>query len=92
VQGWDGVVQFIAEQMKAFEHGAMWMEPLEYLDGEDVMVVPYRFGGRAAYTGLDVEFAFAHVIFYRDGKVARVDVHPTKEQALAAAGLGAAGA
>ncbi|HEX4624676.1 MAG TPA: nuclear transport factor 2 family protein [Solirubrobacteraceae bacterium] len=49
VQGWDGVMGFMAEQMKAFTHGSIWIEPLEYIDGEDVMVVPYRFGGRAAY-------------------------------------------
>ncbi len=33
VQGWDGVLGFIAEQMKAFKHGTMWIEPLEYIDG-----------------------------------------------------------
>ena len=87
VQGWDGVMGFMAEQMKAFTDGSMWIEPLEYIDGEDVMVVPYRFGGRAAYTGLDVEFTFAHVVFRREGKVTRVDVYPDKDQALAAAGL-----
>ena len=37
VQGWDGVLGFIAEQMKAFKHGTMWIEPLEYIDGDDVL-------------------------------------------------------
>jgi ketosteroid isomerase-like protein len=85
--GYDGVVRFVGEQMKAFEHGSMWIEPMEYVDGDDVMVVPYRFGGRAAYTGLDVEFTFAHVAFRREGKVARVGVYASKAQALEAAGL-----
>ena len=87
VQGWDGVLGFIAEQMKAFKHGTMWIEPLEYIGGDNVLVVPYRFGGRAAYTGLDVEFAFAHVFFWRAGKVVQAKVFASTAEALAAAGI-----
>jgi ketosteroid isomerase-like protein len=87
VQGWDGVLRFMAEQMKAFDDRSMWLEPLEYIDGGDALVVPYRFGGRARHTGIDVEFEFVHVFTLRDGKTTRLDVYETRDQALEAAGL-----
>ena len=87
VQGWDGVLRFTAEQMKAFKDGSMWMEPVEYIDAGDRLVVPYRFGGVARHTGIDVEFSFVHVFTVRDGKAVRVDVYVTKDQALEAVGL-----
>ena len=87
VQGWDGVLRFTAEQMKAFKDGSMWMEPVEYIDAGDRLVVPYRFGGVARHTGIDVEFSFVHVFTVRDGKAVRVDVYETKDQALEAVGL-----
>jgi ketosteroid isomerase-like protein len=86
-KGWDGVLQFIAQQMQAFEAGSMWMEPLEYIDAGDRLVVPYRFGGRATHTGIEVEFAFVHVFTQRRGKTVRVDVYETKEEALEDIGL-----
>ena len=88
VQGWEGVLGFMANQMQAFEEGSMWMEPLEYIDAGDRMVVPYRFGGRAHHTGIEVEFSFVHVFTQRRGKTVRVDVYETKDDALADVGLG----
>lgn len=46
--------------------------------------MPYWFGGRARYTGLDVDFSFAHVFTIRDEKCVRIDVFPDKATALAA--------
>jgi hypothetical protein len=51
------------------------------------MVVPYRFGGRAEHTGIEVEFEFVHVFTQRRGKTVRLDVYPTKQEALADVGL-----
>ena len=85
--GWDGVLAFISGQMQAFEEGSMWIEPLEYIDAGDRLVVPYRFGGRARHTGIEVEFSFVHVFTRRRGKTVRVDVYETKEQALEDIGL-----
>jgi ketosteroid isomerase-like protein len=87
VQGWDGVLGLIAEQMQAFEKGSMWMEPLEFIDAGERLVVPYRFGGRGRHTEIEVEFSFAHVITIREGKAVRVRVYETKEEALEAVGL-----
>jgi ketosteroid isomerase-like protein len=87
VHGWDGILQFISVQMQAFEKGSMWMEPLEYIDAGDRLVVPYRFGGHAEHTGIDVEFFFVHVFTQRRGKTVRVDVYRTKEDALEDVGV-----
>lgn len=83
--GVDGLLDFMAEQMKAFADGSMRIEPLEYIDAGDRLIVPYRFGGRARYTGLDVEFEFVHVFTLRDGVTVRLDVVSDKEAALASA-------
>lgn len=64
----------------------MWIEPLEYIDAGDRLVVPYRFGGQGHHTGIEVEFSFVHVFTMRNRKVARVDVYKTKTQALEAVG------
>src|SRR5262245_47331873 len=84
-RGWDGVLGFIANQMEAFSE--MWMEPLDFIEIGDRMVVPYRFGGKARHTGIEVEFSFAHLFHLADGKVVRCDVFKTKAEALQAAGL-----
>jgi ketosteroid isomerase-like protein len=84
--GWDGMLAYVAEQMKAFEDGSMWLEPTEYIDAEDDawLVVPYRFGGTARHTGIEVTFEFVHVFTLRDGLTVRIEVYETREQALAA--------
>jgi ketosteroid isomerase-like protein len=86
VRGWDGVLRFTAEQLKAFREGSAWIEPLEYIDAGDRLVVPYRFGGVAHHTGIAVEFSFVHVFTMRDGKAVRVNVYETKAEALEAVG------
>ena len=84
-QGWDGVLAFIGNQMEAFSEG--WFEATEFIDRGDYLIVPNRFGGRARHTGLPVEFSLVHLITLQNGKVIRVEVHRTKEEALEAAGL-----
>jgi ketosteroid isomerase-like protein len=87
VHGWDGILRFTAEQMKAFRDRSVWLEPLEYIDAGERLVVPYRFGGVARHTGIEVELSFVHVFTIRNGKTVRVDVYETKAEALEAAGL-----
>ena len=84
-QGWDGVLAFFGNQMEAFSEG--WVEPTEFIDRGDYMIVPYRFGGRARHTGLPVEFSFVALFAMQDGKVTRLEVHRTEAEALEAAGL-----
>jgi ketosteroid isomerase-like protein len=85
--GVDGVLKFMENQMQAFEERSVWMEPLEFIDVDNYLVVPYRFGGRARHTGIEVEFSFVHVFTARGNKTVRVDVHETKAAAFEAVGL-----
>jgi uncharacterized protein len=79
-RGYEGVLNFIANQREAFSD--MWIRPDEFIEVGDRLVVPYRMGGHARHTGIEVEFAFAHVFTIRDEKVVRVDVFESKAAAL----------
>jgi ketosteroid isomerase-like protein len=46
-----------------------------------------RFVGHGAGSGLPVEMEVAHVVTFRDGKIARVDEYYDRAEALEAAGL-----
>jgi ketosteroid isomerase-like protein len=86
-RGGDAVLRVVAEQMQAFEKGSTWLEPLEFIDAGDRLVVTYRFGGRGRHTEIEVEFSFAHLVTIHETKAVRVDVYETKQQALEAVGL-----
>ncbi len=82
-QGVDGMLRFIAHQMEAFRE--MWVEPQEYLDRGDSLIVPVRFGGQARHTGIEVEFTSVHLVRMRDGKAVRIEAFENLEDAKAAA-------
>ena len=84
-RGREGFLRFAAGQTEGFD--AMSLEPEEFIDAGDKVVVPLRFGGRARYTGLEVKFAVIHVVTMRDGKMARLDIYLGRAEALEAAGL-----
>jgi ketosteroid isomerase-like protein len=83
-RGYDAFLNFLANQMEAFSE--MWIQPEEFIELGDRVVVPYRMGGQARHTGIDVEFAFAHVFTIRGEKVVRLDVYKSKAAALDAVG------
>ncbi len=83
--GHDGIARFIRNQMEAFDE--LHVEPLEFIDAGERVVVPIRFGGKARYTGMDVTFAVVHIATLRGGKVARLDMFRDRAEALEAAGL-----
>jgi ketosteroid isomerase-like protein len=85
VHGHGGALRFLATQMEAFT--AMWFEPQEFIDAGDRVVVRVRTSGSARHTGIAVEFERIHVWTYRGGKVARLDIFASKQQALEAVGL-----
>jgi ketosteroid isomerase-like protein len=78
-----GVRQFTENQAQAFE--SMAVEPQEYLEFGDRVVVPVRFGGRARHTGIDTFFEVVHVWLLRDGKVAELVMHRSREEAIRSA-------
>ena len=83
--GHGGVLRFTASQMEAFQQ--MSLEPLEFIDAGDQLVVPVQFGGRAGHTGIEIEFRATHVFTIHDGKVTRMDIYESKAAALEAVGL-----
>ena len=83
--GYEGVLQLTSDQMAAFER--MWIEPQEFIDAGEALVVPVRFGGRARHTGIEVEFSYVHVLTIQNRRTVRMDVYESKAQALDAVGL-----
>jgi len=83
--GREGLLRFAQQQMDAFER--MWIEPLEYTEAGDRLLVHLRLGGIARHTGIRMEFEIFHVIEVRDHKIVRLEAYVTKSDALAAAGL-----
>ena len=85
VHGHEGIARFLRIQMEGFD--PLQAEALEFIDAGDKVVVPLVLGGKARHTGLDVSFSLVHVVHFRDGKAARLDVFLEKAEALEAAGL-----
>jgi len=85
--GVEGVVDFVANQMEVLDE--MWLRVDEYLHaGADLVVGAISFGGRAQYTGIDVELHPLHVLRLDDGrKVIQWQVFLDRAKALQAAGL-----
>lgn len=64
------------------------MDLLEIVDaGDDVYVTATRHRGRGRESGIEMDFQVFYVTRSRDGKLARMEMFFTREQALGAAGL-----
>jgi ketosteroid isomerase-like protein len=85
MHGHEGLLRFTINQAEAFED--ISIEPEEFIDAGEKVVVPVRLGGRARHTGLEIQFRFVHVWTVRDSKVTRLDVYATKPEAMEAARL-----
>jgi ketosteroid isomerase-like protein len=84
MHGHDGLARFISNQMEAFDQ--LEIEPLEFIEAGEKVVVPLRFGGKARYTGMEVGFDVVHVVTVRDGRAARTDMYREMSEALEAVG------
>jgi ketosteroid isomerase-like protein len=84
MRGHEGMLLFAERQAEAFEE--MWIEPQEFIDAGDRVVVPLRFGGRARHTGIEAEFSVVHVWTVRNAKAIRIDMYRSKAEALDVAG------
>ena len=63
------------------------MDLLEIIDvGDDVYVTATRHRGRGRESGIEMDFEVFYVSRSRDGKLARMEMFFSREQALAAAG------
>src|SRR5436309_2420282 len=56
--GYDALRQFSENQAQAFE--SMGVEPSEFIEAGDRVVVPIRFGGKARHTGIEAMFEVVH--------------------------------
>jgi ketosteroid isomerase-like protein len=72
--------------LEAFD--VFWTEVEEFVDaGDDQVLVILRDHGRPVGSDAEVENLGASLWTLRDGKIARIDFYPTREQGLSAAGL-----
>jgi ketosteroid isomerase-like protein len=83
--GFDGLRRFTQNQAEAFEQ--MSVEPIEFIDAGEHVVVPIRFGGTTRHTGISASFSVTHVWTVRDGKAARIEFFADRAEALGAVGV-----
>lgn len=63
------------------------IQPQEFIEHEDKVIVPVRLHGRAGFTGLEVEFFLVHVWTVDGNKITHHYLYRDKSQALQAVGL-----
>jgi ketosteroid isomerase-like protein len=83
--GPEGGMQFNAEWAAAWDD---WeLEPQDYIDAGERVVVILNQRGRSKATGIPVEMRFAQVWTLRDGVASRMQLYASVEEALEAVGL-----
>lgn len=82
LHGYDGVRQVMSIFMRNIENFSV--EPLEFIDAGDRVVVPVRLRGLSKETHEEVEFDLVQVWQERDRKAIRLDAYGSKEEALKA--------
>jgi uncharacterized protein len=86
--GFSGRDAFIANMTKLDESfDELRIEPIEFVDLGDKLVVVVSLAGRGRASGAPVETTFAQLWTLRDGKAVSLRDYATKSQALEAAGL-----
>lgn len=82
--GRDGFLHFLRQQMEAFER--QWVEPLDFIENGDTILVPVRLGGTARHTGIEMEFEFFHLFELRDGRISRLVAMVDRDEAFSKLG------
>jgi ketosteroid isomerase-like protein len=83
--GRDGLAALFVTWQEMFEE--LRVEPDEFIDAGDYVIVPARVRGRGAGSGAEIDMPSTWTWRLRDGKTIEAWEHRTKEQALKAAGL-----
>ena len=83
--GLDGVRDWFQGLTDAFGHVQYEVEKLH--DGGEQVVMLLRISGRGPSSGIEVDYRFAPVFTFRDGKVVRMDRFDGWAEAREAAGL-----
>ena len=84
-QGREGVIQAFREWLEPFSE--YYIEPLDFIEQEDRVIIPQRQWGIGRASGAPVEMEVTYVHEFRDHMITRVDEYDTLEEALEAAGL-----
>jgi ketosteroid isomerase-like protein len=83
-QGPEGFLRANEEVLEAFEDYRV--DPEEFIEAGEAVVVPVRISGRGRASGAEQETRLAHLWVLSDGIVIRGEVYRTTEEALEAAG------
>ena len=83
--GHQGVREFVA--LIREQWATMRLEPQDFVDSEDTVVVSIRLVGVGKESGVETTADAAHVWTFRDGKIIRQTTFQTMAEALEAAGL-----
>lgn len=82
-RGPEGFLRATEEAAEAFADYRV--EPEDFIDAGESVVVPVRIAGRGRASGMEMELGVAHLWVFRDGKVVRGEVYRTTDEALEAA-------
>ena len=83
-RGYEAVREFTVDHAPAFR--AMFVEPDEYIDAEERVVVPVRFGGESRDTGIETTSYVVHVWSVRSGKVSELVIYRSRDAAVGGIG------
>jgi uncharacterized protein len=83
--GHDEIRQLLRDQEEVF--GQLAMEPYEFFETGDQVVVFVRQRARGHASGAEIEITIGHLWTIRNGKAVRWQGFPEREKALEAAGL-----
>jgi len=84
-EGPDGFLQGSQDALDAFEDYRV--EPEEFIDAGDAVVVPVRISGRGRVSGAMLEVRLVHVWVLRNGKAIRNEIYRTPAEAFETLGL-----
>jgi ketosteroid isomerase-like protein len=84
-RGWDGLVQYLRVWLEPFSE--YQIEPLDYVEDGDCVLVPTRQWGTGSASGARVELQITFLYELRDGQITRMVQYDTLEEAREAARL-----
>jgi ketosteroid isomerase-like protein len=85
LHGLAGFIQNIQGLTEVFED--IEIEPEEFIDLDDTLIVAIRTVGHGRASGIRIENRVVHVLTIRDGKASRFRVYGTREEAFEALGM-----
>jgi uncharacterized protein len=89
-RGHDGLRRYFDSFYEVMEE--VRFEPEEFIVAGEQVVVPMRLVARGRGTGIEAEQRLVQVCTLRDGKILRMDLYATREEALAATSRPGSGA